>query len=151
MTGAAAAAYGWCSSSSSCSKRLLLLSGTQHNGILFRGASIRDNAGYRKSRWCCSIQALDGSAASHARRTHGRSAIFGRICPRAASAPSGDTPWPSASLTAVQGIISAHYLPIALLCALLLGAAWPAAGVAASALHIPAIVTFCIFVLQVSE
>jgi hypothetical protein len=47
------------------------------------------------------------------------------------------------------GFIQAHYLPLALLTALLLGATCPSLGVAAAGLQIPTFTTFGIFVVQV--
>lgn len=52
-------------------------------------------------------------------------------------------------LQQIQQFISAQYLPIALLCALTLGAVNPSLGLAASKMHIPALATFGIFVVQV--
>jgi hypothetical protein len=49
------------------------------------------------------------------------------------------------------GFIQAHYLPLALLTALLLGATCPSLGVAAAGLQIPTFTTFGIFVVQVGS
>lgn len=52
-------------------------------------------------------------------------------------------------LKQVQDFVSAQYLPIALVCALTLGAVNPSLGLAASKMHIPAVATFGIFTVQV--
>lgn len=49
----------------------------------------------------------------------------------------------------IREIVSSQYLPIALVCALTLGAVNPSLGLAASKMHIPALATFGIFVVQV--
>jgi len=49
----------------------------------------------------------------------------------------------------IRQIVSSQYLPIALVCALALGAVNPSLGLAASRMHIPALATFGIFVVQV--
>jgi hypothetical protein len=51
--------------------------------------------------------------------------------------------------TAVVTFVEKQYLPIALLSALALGAANPAPGLAAAKMHIPALATFGIFIVQV--
>lgn len=55
-----------------------------------------------------------------------------------------------ALLKQVQDFVSAQYLPIALVCALTLGAVNPSLGLAASKMHIPALATFGIFTVQVN-
>lgn len=50
---------------------------------------------------------------------------------------------------AVKAFIEAQYLPIALLSALALGASYPSLGLAAAKMHIPAVATFGIFLVQV--
>ena len=45
--------------------------------------------------------------------------------------------------------LQAHFLPLALLSALLLGVSWPSLGMAAADLQIPTITTFGIFIIQV--
>jgi hypothetical protein len=54
-----------------------------------------------------------------------------------------------ALLKQVRDFVSAQYLPIALVCALTLGAVNPSLGLAASKMHIPALATFGIFTVQV--
>lgn len=49
----------------------------------------------------------------------------------------------------VLDFVSAQYLPIALVCALTLGAVNPSLGLAASKMNIPALATFGIFTVQV--
>lgn len=49
----------------------------------------------------------------------------------------------------VLEFVRSHYLPLALISALLLGATFPSLGVAAAGLQIPALTTFGIFVVQV--
>jgi hypothetical protein len=56
---------------------------------------------------------------------------------------------PSLLKQRLLGFIQAHYLPLALLAALLLGATCPSLGVAAAGLQIPMFTTFGIFVVQV--
>jgi hypothetical protein len=51
----------------------------------------------------------------------------------------------------VLTFLEKQYLPIALLSALALGAANPAPGLAAAKMHIPAVATFGIFIVQVSK
>lgn len=48
----------------------------------------------------------------------------------------------------LRDFVTAQYLPIALICALSLGAVNPSLGLAASKMHIPALATFGIFVVQ---
>lgn len=48
----------------------------------------------------------------------------------------------------LKAFLSAQYLPIALVCALTLGAVNPSLGLAASKMHIPALATFGIFTVQ---
>jgi hypothetical protein len=48
-----------------------------------------------------------------------------------------------------MAFVEKQYLPIALLSALALGAANPAPGLAAAKMHIPALATFGIFIVQV--
>lgn len=57
------------------------------------------------------------------------------------------TPHPLAQQ--LREFVAAQYLPIALVCALTLGAVNPALGLAASKMHIPALATFGIFMVQV--
>jgi hypothetical protein len=56
---------------------------------------------------------------------------------------------PSLLKQRLLGLLQAHYLPLALLAALLLGATCPSLGVAAAGLQIPMFTTFGIFVVQV--
>jgi hypothetical protein len=49
----------------------------------------------------------------------------------------------------LREFVSAQYLPIALVSALTLGAVNPSLGLAASKMHIPALATFGIFMVQV--
>jgi hypothetical protein len=58
---------------------------------------------------------------------------------------------PSLFKQRLLGFIQAHYLPLALLAALLLGATCPSLGVAAAGLQIPMFTTFGIFVVQVGS
>lgn len=82
--------------------------------------------------------------------TEGRRAV---LASAAAAAADGFADAGSSShahlLQQIQQFISAQYLPIALLCALTLGAVNPSLGLAASKMHIPALATFGIFVVQV--
>jgi hypothetical protein len=48
----------------------------------------------------------------------------------------------------LREFVSAQYLPVALVCALILGAVNPSLGLAASKMHIPALATFGIFMVQ---
>jgi hypothetical protein len=52
---------------------------------------------------------------------------------------------------AVISFVDKQYLPIALLSALAVGAANPAPGLAAAKMHIPALATFGIFIVQVGH
>eukprot|EP00878_Enallax_costatus_P028780 GHUV01031122.1.p1 GENE.GHUV01031122.1~~GHUV01031122.1.p1 ORF type:complete len:337 (+),score=111.54 GHUV01031122.1:130-1140(+) len=69
-------------------------------------------------------------------------------CTAAARGGAGAEGSSSSPFDPVFGFLSAHYLPVALLTALLLGASFPSLGVAAAGLQIPAITTFGIFVVQ---
>lgn len=48
----------------------------------------------------------------------------------------------------LREFVAAQYLPIALMCALTLGATYPSLGQAAAKMHIPALATFGIFLVQ---
>jgi hypothetical protein len=52
-------------------------------------------------------------------------------------------------LAGLTGILQAHFLPLALLSALLLGVSFPQLGMAAANLQIPTLTTFGIFIVQV--
>lgn len=53
-------------------------------------------------------------------------------------------------LHGITRLLQAHFLPLALLSALLLGVTWPQLGLAAAQLQIPMLTTFGIFIIQVS-
>eukprot|EP00882_Tetradesmus_deserticola_P007536 GHRQ01007936.1.p1 GENE.GHRQ01007936.1~~GHRQ01007936.1.p1 ORF type:complete len:397 (+),score=77.04 GHRQ01007936.1:714-1904(+) len=66
----------------------------------------------------------------------------------AAAGSAGSQGGPSALKLQLLALLQAHYLPLLLVTALLLGAVWPSLGVAAAKLQIPALTTFGIFVVQ---
>jgi hypothetical protein len=54
-------------------------------------------------------------------------------------------------MAGLTGVLQAHFLPLALLSALLLGVSFPQLGMAAANLQIPAFTTFGIFIIQVGS
>jgi len=79
----------------------------------------------------------------------------GVLCGAAGADAAGGLPaqnGPSLAAQLIQGLsqlLQAHFLPLALLSALLLGVTWPQLGLAAANLQIPLITTFGIFIIQV--
>lgn len=61
---------------------------------------------------------------------------------------SSSTHSAAAHVQQLREFVSAQYLPLALLSALTLGAVQPSWGLAASKMHIPALATFGIFLVQ---
>lgn len=85
-----------------------------------------------------------GLALRYAGSRHSLAVVAAAAAAGGAGSPDGRLPIKQQLL----GFIQAHYLPLALLTALLLGATFPGLGVAAAGLQIPTFTTFGIFVVQ---
>lgn len=88
-----------------------------------------------------------GLALRYAGSRHSLAVVAAAAAAGGAGSPDGRLPIKQQLL----GFIQAHYLPLALLTALLLGATFPGLGVAAAGLQIPTFTTFGIFVVQVGS